>query len=63
MARCICVESYLMACIIRITKNLRCVLHGGGFCYVEKYYSILERNAFSLGCFGLVNSSCGGSSS
>ena len=25
---------------------------------MEKYYSILERNAFSLGCFGFVNSSC-----
>ena len=62
MARCICVESYLMACIIRTTKPPLCFCTAEVF-YVEKYYSILERNAFSLGCFGFVNSSCGGSSS
>ena len=34
-----------------------------GFFYVENCYSILDKNAFRRGCFGLVNSSCGGSSS
>ena len=44
-------------------KDLRHAKHGRSLCIKNYGYSILERNAFRRGCLGLVNSSCGGSSS
>ena len=44
-------------------KGLRHAKHGRSLCIKNYGYSILERNAFRRGCLGLVNSSCGGSSS